>query len=73
MDFAERVAKLEQELGDQWWANHAEHCGLEWPHPSETSCGWPLPDLLDPERLRRLDLGHFEYSSRLGGDVEDVG
>jgi hypothetical protein len=29
MDSAERVAKLEQELVEQWWANHAEHCGLE--------------------------------------------
>ena len=72
MDPTERIARLEAELVEQWWSNHAEHCGLEWPHPSGAFCGWPLPKLLVPERLRRLDSGHFEYASSFRSDVKDV-
>ena len=52
MDPAERIARLEAELAEQWWENHAEHCGWEWPHPPERKCGWPPPALLDPKWLR---------------------
>ena len=39
-------AKLREELHDQWWMNHSEHCGDEWPHAAGERCHWPLPDVL---------------------------
>jgi hypothetical protein len=72
MDPAERIAQLERELVEQWWMNHAEHCGHSWPHPSGAFCGWPLPAILDPKRLKHLGLGQFEYSTGLSDDGKDV-
>lgn len=39
--------RLRAELERQWWENHFEHCGREWPHPTGYECAWPRPAILD--------------------------
>ena len=37
--------ELKKQLMEQWWTNHADHCGAQaipWPHDGE--CKWPLPE-----------------------------
>lgn len=42
---------LRRELAHQWWENHFEHCGREWPHDSGRVCGWPPPAILQGKDL----------------------
>src|SRR5690348_9877424 len=49
----EREAALRQELAEQWWANHDEHCSGEWPHREGKTCYWPLPELLTEDDIPR--------------------
>lgn len=39
--------QLRQALEEQWEANHFEHCGRDWPHPTGRVCHWPRPEILD--------------------------
>lgn len=50
-DLEEENSALRRELAEQWWQNHAEHCGLDWPHPDGAPCGWRPPKLLEGEEV----------------------
>ena len=41
--------ELKFALMDQWFTNHAEHCGgiPAWPHQGD--CYWPMPSILAKE------------------------
>lgn len=54
------IEELRQEVVNQWYSNHLEHCGfnvIPWPHHHE--CCWPLPPViaaLDPNEVYLLLL-----------------
>lgn len=56
MEKTEREHALEKELMDQWFTNHAEHCGKlpPWPHKGE--CHWPVPSIVPRDRVYLLLL-----------------
>lgn len=48
MEKTKRELELEEEVMNQWFTNHSEHCGkaLGPPWPHQGTCGWPLPAVL---------------------------
>jgi hypothetical protein len=46
-DLELEIVRLREELHNQWWSNHSEHCSDEWPHPEGWICTWPQPTFLE--------------------------
>lgn len=53
------IGRLRIELWHEWWDNHAERCGTEWPHTDGSTCLRPPPKILEgcarPDTLARLE------------------
>lgn len=56
---------LRRELVDQWFTNHAEHCGAlipPWPHRGH--CKWPMPEVLAMLPLAEIHAMLLEVSGQ---------
>lgn len=69
MEKEEEIKKLRLEVMNQWFTNHAEHCGKlpAWPHNGR--CHWPMPEVLPPTEvyLLLLEVSGVSYGLRLQG------
>ena len=71
------IRELRDELDIQWGRNHAEYCGMEWPHRSpgrRRRCPYPPPRVLADASEFLLELQEREGSHPLafGDDGSDV-
>ena len=52
------IQELRDEVDNQWFGNHAEHCDNRWPHRKGEECFCPPPEILAKasDWLERLPL-----------------